>query len=66
MPKMKTHSGAKKRFKVTAGGKVKYKKPGKRHLMTGTSPKKAIKFRKSAILNETETIAIKKFLPYEF
>ena len=66
MPKMKTHSGAKKRFKVTASGKVKFKKPGKRHLMTGTDPGKAIKFRRSAVLNETETTAIKKFLPYEF
>jgi large subunit ribosomal protein L35 len=66
MPKMKTHSGAKKRFKVTATGKVKFKKPGKRHLMTGTAPKKAIKFRREAILNETEKTAIKKFLPYEF
>jgi len=66
MPKMKTHSGAKKRFKVTASGKVKFKKPGKRHLMTGTAATKAIKFRKSAVLSETEMTAIKKFLPYEF
>lgn len=32
MPKMKTHSGAKKRFKVTGGGKVMHRKAGKMHL----------------------------------
>ncbi|MDR1244108.1 MAG: 50S ribosomal protein L35, partial [Endomicrobium sp.] len=37
MPKIKTHSGSKKRFKVTGKGKVKYKKPGQRHLLTGDS-----------------------------
>lgn len=33
MPKMKTHSSAKKRFKVTGSGKVKYKKPKTSHMM---------------------------------
>ncbi len=32
MPKMKTHSGAKKRFKVTGSGKVMHRQAGKRHL----------------------------------
>lgn len=35
MPKMKTHSGAKKRFKTTASGKIKFKKSGARHLNLG-------------------------------
>ena len=34
MPKMKTHKGAKKRFKVTGTGKVMRKKAGKRHLLS--------------------------------
>ena len=33
MPKMKTHSGAKKRFKVTGSGKLMRRKAGKNHLM---------------------------------
>ncbi len=32
MPKMKTHSGAKKRFKVTGSGKIRHRKAGKMHL----------------------------------
>lgn len=35
MPKMKTHKGIAKRFKVSAGGKVKYKKSNAGHLMSG-------------------------------
>jgi large subunit ribosomal protein L35 len=66
MPKMKSHSGAKKRFKVLASGKVKHKKIGMRHLLTGMSSNRGRKLRKSAILNPTETAAIKKFLPYGF
>lgn len=37
MPKLKTHKGTKKRFKVTANGKVKAKRAGSRHLLTGKS-----------------------------
>jgi len=33
MPKQKTHSGAKKRFKVTGGGKLLHERAGKRHLL---------------------------------
>ncbi len=33
MPKMKTHSGAKKRFKVTGSGKLLFQRAGKRHLL---------------------------------
>jgi len=40
MPKMKTHSGAKKRFKVTASGKVKYKPSGKNHINAKLSPER--------------------------
>ena len=66
MPKMKTHSGAKKRFKVTAAGKVKYKKPGQRHLMTGDSGNQNRKSRKASIVNKSDMKIMKKYLPYEF
>ena len=64
MPKMKTHSGAKKRFKVTGTGKIKYKKPGQRHLLTGMKAKKGRALRKSDIVNGTDMNRMKKFMPY--
>ncbi len=62
--KIKTHSGAKKRFKITARGKVKYKKSGLRHLLTGMSSKKGRKLRKLDILAKVSSDAIRKQLPY--
>jgi large subunit ribosomal protein L35 len=64
MPKMKTHSGAKKRFRVTGFGKLKYKKPGQRHLLTGMKPNKGRSLRKSDIVNDTDMTRMKKFMPY--
>jgi large subunit ribosomal protein L35 len=66
MPKMKTHSGAKKRFKITGTGKVKYKKPGQRHLMTGDSGNQNRKSRKPVIVANADTRTMKKVLPYSF
>ena len=66
MPKMKTHSGAKKRFKVTAKKKVKFRKPGQRHLMTGDSGNQNRKSRKPSIVAETDMKTMKKYLPYSF
>ncbi len=40
MPKMKTHKGVKKRFKVTAKGKLRYKHPGTGHLMSSKNAKR--------------------------
>lgn len=40
MPKMKTHKGSKKRFRVSANGKLKRKRPGKRHLLSGKTGKR--------------------------
>ncbi|MFB0527241.1 MAG: 50S ribosomal protein L35, partial [bacterium] len=48
MPKIKTHSGAKKRFKFTAKGKIKHKRVGSRHKLTKKSPKRLRKLRKSS------------------
>ena len=39
MPKQKTNKGAKKRFKITATGKVLYKPAGRRHIMSGKKSK---------------------------
>jgi large subunit ribosomal protein L35 len=66
MPKMKTHSGSKKRFKVTGKGKVKYKKPGQRHLLTGDSGNQNRKSRKAVIVAGSDMKTMKKFMPYSF
>ena len=64
MPKIRSHSGAKKRFHVTGTGKVKYKKSYGRHILTKKDSKKIRNLRKSGILNKTDAKAIKKLIPY--
>ena len=49
MPKVKTHSGAKKRFKVTGSGKIKRNRAGKRHILTKKSKKRKLQLSHSAI-----------------
>ena len=50
MPKLKTHKGAKKRFKVSANGKVSHKRCGSSHLMSHKSGSKIRKLRKKSFL----------------
>ena len=50
MPKQKTHKGLKKRVKITASGKVKYKGPYGGHLMTTKSAKRRRRISKDAIM----------------
>jgi len=64
MPKMKTHSGAKKRFKMAAGGKIKRSKAYKSHLLTGKSSKRTRQLRKSGLIDRVNYGNIKKLLPY--
>ncbi|PSQ51252.1 MAG: 50S ribosomal protein L35 [Bacteroidetes bacterium QH_10_64_37] len=52
MPKMKTHSGAKKRFKKTGNGKIKRKKANKGHLLTKKNAKRKRHLRKSTIVDD--------------
>ncbi|MFP4227814.1 MAG: 50S ribosomal protein L35 [Salinivenus sp.] len=51
MPKMKSHSGAKKRFKKTANGKIKRKQANKGHLLTKKNAKRKRQLRKSVIVD---------------
>jgi large subunit ribosomal protein L35 len=50
MPKMKTHKGAKKRFKITGSGKVKRMRAFKSHILTKKSSKKKRHLRRSTTL----------------
>jgi large subunit ribosomal protein L35 len=64
MPKLKTKSGAKKRFKLTASGKVKHGQMGKRHMMIRRTPKQIRNLRGTKVLFKTDGDNVKKyFLP---
>src|SRR5580658_590621 len=64
MPKMKTKSGAKKRFKITGTGKVVYAQAGKRHGMIKRTNKQIRNLRGTKVLFKTDGDNIKKyFLP---
>jgi large subunit ribosomal protein L35 len=64
MPKIKTKSGAKKRFKITAGGKVLYQHSGKRHGMIKRTNKQIRQLRGTSVLFKTDGETVKKyFLP---
>jgi large subunit ribosomal protein L35 len=63
MPKMKTHSGAAKRFKVTAKGKVKRFRANKSHILTKKDPKRKRRLRQATIVaTKGEAKNIKRLL----
>ena len=64
MPKMKTKSGAKKRFKVTATGKIKVAQAGKRHMMIKRSKKFIRNARGTMVLCDADARIVKKYMPY--
>ncbi len=59
MPKQKTHKGSKKRFRVTATGKVKHRQAGTSHLAGRMSQKRKRQLRGTKVLNEGQADAIK-------
>ena len=64
MPKMKTKSGVKKRFSLTAKGKVKGNQAGKQHNMRKRSQRQIREHRGSTILSDADARIVKKFMPY--
>jgi large subunit ribosomal protein L35 len=64
MPKLKTKSGAKKRFRMTATGKVKHGGVMKRHRLIRRSSKRKLHARGSFILSESDTPRVKLWMPY--
>ena len=64
MPKLKTHSGAKKRFRFSGTGKVMHQPQGRRHLLIGMSGTRRRRFRKDNALNNTQSKIMKKLMPY--
>ena len=67
MPKIKTHSGAKKRFNLTKNGKVKRDHANKRHLQNGHGKTRKLKrgLRKGAYADVTNAATIKRLIPYK-
>jgi len=65
MPKLKTHKGAKKRFKVTGKKKIVHSKAYKSHLLTKKSRKRKRKLGKRELIDGSDKARIKKMLPYE-
>jgi large subunit ribosomal protein L35 len=61
MPKIKTKSGAKKRFKITGTGKVMFQQSGKRHGMIKRSTKQIRDHRGTKVLFKTDGDNIKKY-----
>ena len=64
MPKLKTHKGAAKRFKISGTGKVIKFKAYRRHILEKKSPKRKRYFRQSEPLEAGDQKKIKKLLPY--
>jgi large subunit ribosomal protein L35 len=64
MPKIKTHSGAAKRFKLTKSGKVKRAHAYKNHILTKKSTKRKRGLRKGTYADKTNAPTLKRLLPY--
>jgi len=59
VPKQKTHKGLSKRIKITASGKVRYRRSGGSHLMSDKNAKRRRRIGRSAIMSGSKTKAIK-------
>ena len=64
MPKMKTHSGSKKRFRVTGSGKIMRGKAYKSHILNKKSTKRKRNLRKAVEVDATNAKMMKRILPY--
>jgi large subunit ribosomal protein L35 len=62
MPKQKTHSGAKKRFKVTGSGKITHEQANRRHLMEGKPSKRTRRLDKDELVKPADLKKVKRLL----
>lgn len=65
MPKIKTHRGAAKRFRLTKSGKIKRAKAFKSHLLTKKSSKRKRNLRRATYVAAVEAKKIKQLIPYK-
>jgi len=64
MPKLKTHKGAYKRFRLTATGKIKRGHSHARHLLTKKAPKRKMRLDRDTYVDPTDAKRVKRLLPY--
>jgi large subunit ribosomal protein L35 len=64
VPKLKTHRGAAKRFKKTAGGKILRSQAKMRHILTGKRRKLKRRLRRTALVSEADLAQTRRLLPY--
>jgi len=64
MPKMKTKSGAKKRFKVRVGGTIKRSQAFKRHILTKKTTKSKRQLRGMTAVHDADTKQVRAMMPY--
>jgi large subunit ribosomal protein L35 len=64
MPKLKTHSGAAKRFKKTGSGKIKRGHAFARHILTTKTTKKKRHLDKDVMMDKADVRKIKRMIPY--
>jgi large subunit ribosomal protein L35 len=64
MPKLKTKSGAKKRFKITATGKLKAGVAGKRHRLISHNAKYIRQNRGTKVMGDSDAKIVKSWMPY--
>ncbi len=62
MPKMKTHKGASKRFKLTGTGKIKRRQANKKHILEKKAPKRKRQLRAPALVADGDAKNIKRAL----
>ena len=66
MPKLKTHKGARKRFKVTANKKVVRSKANKRHILTTKSSQRKRGLGQKTLVSKADIHTVRLMLPYDF
>jgi large subunit ribosomal protein L35 len=64
--RLKTHRGAKKRFKVTATGQILRMHSGKRHLLGTKAAKRMRKLKKLTQVEKVDVAAVRQMMPYSF
>jgi len=64
VPKLKTHKGAAKRFKKTAGGRVKRGHAFMRHILTSKARKRKRQLDQSTLVDKADEAKIKRMIPY--
>lgn len=65
MPKLKTHSGAKKRFNLTKNGKIKRARANKSHILNKKTTKRKRTLRKAAFADVTNAAKVLRMIPYK-